>query len=71
VCGGVLVGKLQAVLVDVDADDLAGAEGLGDSHAKQADGAGTEDNDAVTRLDVTLAGNVNADGQRLDESALL
>jgi len=70
VCGGVLVRELQALFVDVDGDDLVGAEGAGNGAAEKTDGSSAEDDDALARLDVGLcAGDVNTDGEGLDECA--
>ena len=69
--GRVLFRKLQPVLLDVDADDLARAQGLGHGATQQAHGPGAEDDDAVAVLDAGLLGDVHGDGERLHQRALL
>src|SRR5690606_27546918 len=55
----------------VNADDGRGAEGLCDSGAEEADGAGAEDDNALAGGDVGKAADVDTDGKGLDEGALL
>lgn len=63
--------KGKSLLVDVHRHNLAGSEALGDGHAEQTDGAGTEDDDALAGLDVGLSGDVDGDAQGLGQRAVL
>ncbi|TKW55741.1 hypothetical protein CTA1_10678 [Colletotrichum tanaceti] len=68
---GQVAGEVELGLDNVDADDLCGAKGAGDGGAEQADGAGAHDDDGGAGGHAGLLGDVDGDGQRLDERALL
>lgn len=67
----VLDGELSTSSLDIDNNDLGSTEGLGDTAAKETNGTSTEDNDAVTGLNLTLLGNVNGNTERLHDATLL
>lgn len=69
--GRVREGELQALVVDVDGDDLLRAVRLGHGAAQQPHGAGAEDDNRVAGLDGRLSCDVDGDGGGFDQGALL
>lgn len=61
------LGKLDALLRDVDDADAARAEGLGGFACEQADCAAAEDEDGLAGRDLCATGAVQGDAERLDE----
>ena len=67
----VLEGELQALVVDVNSNDLLRAVRLGHSAAQQPHGTGAEDDNRVAGLDGRLSCDVDGDGGGFDQGALL
>lgn len=68
--GGVLEGKVQPLVVDVNGYNLGRSVGLCHGAAEQTHRAGAKHHDAVAGLDGSLPGNVNSHGGWLDQGAL-
>lgn len=69
--GGEPLGELELGGDDVDAHDRRGAKGLGHGGAEQTHGTRAHDDDGLARVQLCHAGDVHADGEGLDEGALL
>jgi hypothetical protein len=65
-----LAGSVQAVLADVGGDNIFSAAGAAHAGEHAADGAGAQDGDRLPGLQVGAAGDVDADGEGLDQAAL-
>jgi hypothetical protein len=70
VCG-VLERKVEALVVDVDGDDLLRSVCFRNSTAQQTNRTSTEHDNRVSRLDGSLPCDVNSDSSRLNKRTLL
>lgn len=66
VAGGVLFGKLQPRFLNVDREDVASTERLGDGHAQQSDWSGSEDCVRVQRELVSVSIETNGEPLKCD-----
>lgn len=63
--------KIETTLLDIHADDFCGAESLRDGAAEEANGAGAHDDDGGAGGDLGLLGDVDGDGEGLNQRAFL
>ena len=64
-------GKVEAGLVDIDANDVGGALGTNEGTGEEPDGAGAEDEDGGAAGEGCATGGVEDNGEGLGEGSLL
>jgi hypothetical protein len=71
VCRCVALCEIETILLDIHANDFGGAESLSDGAAEETDWARAHDDDGGAGGDLGLLGDVDCNGEGLDERTLL